>query len=1149
MPLHLHHSNAVESLVTELARQLHAHWPADPFEPVGIVVGSRGMERWLRHQLATHHGVATRLDFPFPRQAFDGAAALLFGTTQRADFWNLRADAQRRWQVDALGFALITLLRQFLSHADFAAVHRYLGEVPGEAVSPRELTFARQVAETLDRLMHERGSEATLWQADPERAPPQHRWLARLLHALESPEAPSPAQQLANLQRLRPLATGRRFHIFGLSTMGPGDVQRLDNIARSLNVHVYALAPSHVWWADVRTHAELRLALRRATNDTQRRQIEADLASQNPVLAALGGPSRDLQVQLEDIGYLEDEGVSRHVPSAGTLLGRLQAWIADAAPMPQAGPWPVQPADISFATHAAFGPTRQVEALRDQLLSLFAADPQLEPRHVIVMTPDIETYAPLVAAIFARRGLAVAVDSASSDHAPLLPAIPTAIADLGLRQTNALAEVLLQLLALAGERVTAAALLELLTLQPVRDKLEVQAEDLADIREMMATSGMRWAFDATDRHRHAEQPELDQNTIRFGLERLALGVLMPDPSDTLDVVAGMPMPLVPEPVAGRERIARLGKLIAFVREVQHQCVALEPARQAGTWSRDLIAALDRLTITTPAQAWLRTGVVDILHGLAQDAAHLDLPLSRTALLRWLQGRLDLPQKGDRAVASAVTVCALEPMRSVPFRVVALLGMDDGKFPRGTQAPGWDPFADGRRTGERDRREIDRHLLLEALLSARSHFWLFWSGRDVRTGKRLPAAVPVEELLETLGRLTGRTRDALVTAHPLQPWSPQEFRDDKPRGFDHGLLTAARTLDALRRGELEPRSAGLLARNDATLAPEPEQQMRISLDELANGLIAPQKLLLRTRMQLTLADEDATLETREPLELDSLRGWAERDRLLGTLLQQEREDGSLLTRAFAHAAGRGALPLQAGGRALLAEELAAAQRAVRRVHEIDGEAIDQPRVSLVLADGTTLSGDLAQVFGRDDHLLLHWVTASKQPNEKLQLRAWLALLAAQAAGLAVAAARVVGVDENDRKAERWFVAPPPEEARRLLSDLVAIWRAGRCQPLPLFARTSPALADVLLKDAVAPAASLQRVLAENWVGDDHASGDGDDPAILRLFGDEAPADLAHPAGPLSLRGLAERVWLPMLAHAVAPDAPEVASWLLPSPEGA
>ena len=56
----------------------------------------------------------------------------------------------------------------------------------------------------------------------------------------------------------------------------------------------------------------------------------------------------------------------------------------------------------------------------------------------------------------------------------------------------------------------------------------------------------------------------------------------------------------------------------------------------------------------------------------------------------------MPQKADRAVASAVTVCALEPMRSVPFRVVALLGMDDGQFPRGAQAPSWDPFADGRR---------------------------------------------------------------------------------------------------------------------------------------------------------------------------------------------------------------------------------------------------------------------------------------------------------------------------------------------------------------------------------------------------------------------------------------------------------------------
>ncbi len=1134
MALHLHRSNAVESLVAELAQQLHAHWPRDPFEPVGIVVGSRGMERWLRHQLATHHGIAARLDFPFPRQAFDGATALLADATTRADFWNHREVQQTRWQVDTLAFSLVPHLRHFLSHADFKAVQAYLGKDVDGPVSPRELTFARQVAEALDRLMHERGADAVSWQTTPEQAPPTHRWLAHLLHALGDPEAPSPAEQLQKLLKETVTSKPHRLHVFGLSTMGPGDVQRLGSIGKGLNVHVYVLAPSPVWWAHVNTRGDLRRKLRQQETDAARREVERDLASQNPVLAALGGPSRDLQVQLEELDYHEDERVPPLGIAAPGLLGQLQTWVGQAEALPRDAQWELANGDRSFVAHATYGPTRQVEALRDELLRLFAADPTLEPRHVLVMTPDIETYAPLVAAVFARSGL-----TSLTSKSTRLPTIPTAIADLGLRSTNPLAEVLLQVLTLAGERVTAAALLELLTLQPVRERLELAPEDLTDLRDLIADSGMRWAFDAADRHRHADQPELDQNTIRFGLERLALGVLLPDEAATLDVIPGLPMPITPEPVASTERVARVGKLIGFARQVQAFCESLRTPRTADVWANDLNQVLDVLTETAPTQAWLRASVIDVVQLLEKGAEPLGLPLERTALLRWLQGRFELPQKGDRAVASAVTVCALEPMRSVPFRVVALLGMDDGKFPRGSQVPGWDPFADGRRTGERDRREIDRHLLLEALLSARTHFWLFWSGRDVGTGKPLPAAVPVEELLETLGRLTGLPRERLVRSHPLQPWSPQEFAADDPQTFDHGLLLAARSLDALRRGSLEAQDSGLLALQDAVLAPEREQQSRLSVAHLADGLLTPQKLLLKTRMQLSLSEETTTLETREPLELGSLGGWAERDRLLNALLAPGGETPDLLQRAVAHAAGRGALPLEAGGGTLLAGELAAARRTAQRVAHLAWPACPAPDVALRLDDGTELYGNVPAAYEREGQRLLHWATASKQPNAKAQLTAWLTLLVARASGEPVAAARVAGSAEKNSDAETWFVPPTAEEAHALLVDLVTIWRAARNAPLPLFARTSPAAAAKLAADPEAP---LQAVLATAWTGGEYASGDADEPAVVRLFGAEPPRDLALADGPWSLRDLATRVWVPVIRGTVSPSAPEIAGWV-------
>ena len=191
---------------------------------------------------------------------------------------------------------------------------------------------------------------------------------------------------------------------------------------------------------------------------------------------------------------------------------------------------------------------------------------------------------------------------------------------------------------------------------------------------------MRWGFDGADRLRHG-QPELDQNTVRFGLERLALGALLPE---STELVPGLPMPLVPSPVGGQDRLALLGKLMAWLRAVEHHCEQLRQPRSPRQWSADLRQTLDDLTETTAKTGWLHTEVVQALEQLATEDS--DLPLDRTALQCWLAGRFDLPQHGDRPITGAIQVCALEPMRSVPFQVVALLGMDDGVFPRSSTPP-------------------------------------------------------------------------------------------------------------------------------------------------------------------------------------------------------------------------------------------------------------------------------------------------------------------------------------------------------------------------------------------------------------------------------------------------------------------------------
>jgi exodeoxyribonuclease V gamma subunit len=1231
MAIQLCRSHRAETLVVRLCAALRTHAPDDPFVPLPIVVGSRGMERWLRHEIATRLGIAAQLVFPFPRPALDGAAAWLLGGAEddAAPFWEQPGAAAdgAAWGPAALAFRVLPLLRAPSDPAWFEPVARYLSEGGGAAaggvapargprpVGARELAFAGEVAAVLDRLLHDRPKDALAWAAAPESAPPRHRWLAALLRdlgAVRDPASPALLHRALAGATLRP--TGRALFLFGLSTLGPGDRARIALLARALELHLFLLTPSDRWWADVRSRPEVCRAWRSVTDAAALRALEDELATANPLLSALGVPSRDLQVWLEslDDGYREadppeaepEEGAAAAAAGADaagaesgaeasaagggdaagpSLLARLQGWVLRAEPLAGAGPFPP---DDSVSFRSGFGALRQCEVLRDELLGWFAADPTLEPRHVLVMTPDIETYAPLVAAVFARRGLAAVAGSG----ARTLPAIPAAIADLGLRRTNPVAEVLLQALELAGERVTASRLLDFLALEPVRLRFGLAPADLADLRELVRASGLRWGLDGADRTA-VDQPALDQNTVRFALERLALGVLMGDEDRAgLGTVPGcaphLP-PAVPLEVEGRERVARFGQLAAVVRQLAAQRRAWAAPGSAAAWRDRLRAALDALAATSARSAWLRTEVDQRLDELARAAAALDgggpdgagagaaatgdgggTPLDRVAVLRWLQGGFELPQRGDRPITGAVTVCALEPMRSVPFRVIALLGMDDGRFPRGGPPRTWDPFSD-RQPGERDRRTIDRHLLLEALLSARERLIVLWAGRDVRSGEELPAAVPVEELLEVVVALTGRERSALVREDPLQPWSgvcfgvaPDQVEPPPPRSFDERMAHAARELDRIARGEAAPTPVGLLASGDDELPPEDAPARRIDLRTLAEGLVAPQRALLRDRLGLRLGVYDDRVADREPIELDELDAWGLRDRLLPVVRRPDAPDDEHVLDAFAaRLAGEGVLPIAAGGRRQLRDELDGARQAVAHFAAVAGQPGAAPLALAVRLDADTeLFGSAADVRWRGERCLLEWLTASRTPNDRLQLLAWLHVLVAAAMGAPVVGARLVGAGTAARaaRAAGQFLAwdGSPDSARALLADAVAVWRGARRRPLKLFRRTSGGLADVLagvpddeprpLSDPDVRGAAFKAVRT-GWEGAFQRAGDRDDVWVAPCFGGYDPVrdlDDPHPEG---LVALARRVWLPAKRAATA-GAALAEEWAGPAARG-
>jgi exodeoxyribonuclease V gamma subunit len=1108
MSLYVYRSQRMDELAAMLGAWLSDAWPDDPFEPVPLVVGSRGMERWLRHELATRFGGVAELEFLFPRAAFEAVARWLLAPEERGAptptpssaelLWRLRPAGADPWSGATLALHVLSSIRARLTEPSFERVRRYLGGTE-DPVRARELAFAAQVAGTVERLLHDRPGDALAWLSGARAPDPEHAWLAELLGDLHRAIAePSPAERLRALEVLPASGLTRVLPVFGLSTLRPGDKRRLAALARHVDLHVFALAPSSVWWADHHGPRDLRRALDPAASEDELGDVRAEVERQNSLLAANGGPSRELQRWLEELDYAEPCEPAP-LPPPTSLLRELHAWIDRAGDCPARSAWSRHAGDRSIEVHACHGALRQCEALRDELLRRFAADPTLEPRDVLVMALDLATYAPLLAAVFARR-----------QAEPAVPAIPVYIADLGLRSTNAVADALLQTLALATERGTATRLLGVLASRPVRARFGIAEADVGELGAMVADAGLRWAWDAADRRAH-DQPELDQNTVRFALERLALGVLMPDPGGQAFVpsrVEGFG-PAVPVELGSREQVARFGRLARVCATLEGVRARVERPASAGAWRERLGALLDELTLVEGDEAWLRGQVDQTLAELLPDGASDGLLFDLTAIVALLTDAFELPQHGDRPITGAVTVCALEPMRSVPFRVIAVLGLDDGQFPRAGRPPAWDPFASPR-VGEYDRRTVDRHLFLEAVLCAQEALLLFGTGFEPKRGERVPLSVVASELVEILAGGLGTKPSELVVEHPLQPWSAQAFADDARRPFD---ALWARALNASRG----PRAAaGLAATALGAEWPREEPPRRLMASELARALCRPQAELLRRRLGLQLDPEDSRLLDREPLDQGTRESWAVRDAMLRELARGSEGDLDVFEQ---RSRGEGTLPLGGAGRRSLERCGRDASDAYASARALGGVGIELGSLARVV-DGLELVARPTDVRQLGERRAFVWTTASKNPNEQLQLTAWVTLLIARASDEPVDRAVVVGCG-----AALVLTAPEPEPAHAILEELVRTWRRVRGGVSLLLPRVSKKLVVARRKDALSSAEDLVLQANREWEGSKDSRGALHDPYVKALFGELDIDDLAAHA--TELVAVAEGVWGPLV----------------------
>lgn len=1116
----------VEALAELLVRSLEADMPADPVDPVEIVVGSRGMSRWLTARIATlsSAGIAANLAFPFPNEAIAARVAEILGEPEAI----AAADA---WEPDRLVWSVLEALAAHADDPDFAPLYRWLA-AGGSPIpfGPRAVGLARELAEVLDRVTRYRADllRAGTLSGSPGVQPFLPKLLSHLEHRLGATHF---AVQLARLSGAAPgPMPAPTLRLFGFSTLPPFTLEALAHLARHGRVELYAFVPSTEYIADDLSRERFRGLSRRLVQlgrDEAAAELRTVFSGQNPLLTSLGRLSRDFQAVVEAAceGY---ESLDADLPpsapiaaapaAAPSVLGALQAHLRAAAPPSALAAVLAETGlDDSVQLHRAWGALRQVEGLRDVLLHLFdptRAGPAgpLAPRDVLVMTPDLATFAPLVAAVFG------AGRDAPRDHdgwgASGGPRIPVAIADLGLRALNPVADALLRVLALADHRLVVSGLLDLLALEPVRLRFELEASDLELAARAFLESAMRWGRDAADREAHGLPGDDDAHTLLFGLRRLARGLVQAaDPDVWEDVWEGG---IAPVDVFEGGDAAVVGRVLHFVRTLMAQAAALSAPRAPAAWREALLEALGDLTTTKPEAAFLLTRVraeLDLL--LETDGFDGDLTLG--GLRRWLEGRFEAPVSGERTSRGAVTLTSLAPMRSVPYRAIVLLGMDEGVFPRDVTSPGFDPTAAAPRVGDRSARDEDLHLFLEAVLSARERLIITWTGHDERTGEARAPALPVSILLDTLTAACPGREARLVLDHPLQPFSPAAFTPERP---SHDRT--ARAVAAALARPLAARARGLLFEGGEVLPPPdvaPGHE-ELQLSELTQWIRRPVRELLRRRLGVAFGAGEVALVDRELVELDALEVWKLRDELLATATRGPEADPR---RIEARLRAEGRLPTGGAGarafRAAFADVLPVLEGSeVARMRAAALASDGRDRVALRLPLGSvTLVGEVRGVCARQDDgggVLLR--LSHDDPTKKARhiLAGWLDLLAVAASEGGEWSLEIHGRRAGPRgPSHAVLTLSAPEEPRAVLLDLLAFRAEAMCRPLRFDEELSMAEAKQKFSD-----------VEDAW----KKRQERGDPWLEAVFGEEGPHrestldDVPHP----EFQALAARVFEPL-----------------------
>ncbi|MCV1185276.1 exodeoxyribonuclease V subunit gamma [Escherichia coli] len=1034
--LRVYHSNRLDVLEALMEFIVERERLDDPFEPEMILVQSTGMAQWLQMTLSQKFGIAANIDFPLPASFIWDMFVRVLPEIPKESAFNKQS----------MSWKLMTLLPQLLEREDFTLLRHYLTD---DSDKRKLFQLSSKAADLFDQYLVYRPDWLAQWETGHlvEGLGEAQAWQAPLWKALVeyTDELGQPRWHRANLyQRFIetlesattcPPGLPSRVFICGISALPPVYLQALQALGKHIEIHLLFTNPCRYYWGDIKDPAYLaKLLTRQRRHSFEDRKLplfrDSENAGQlfnsdgeqdvgNPLLASWGKLGRDYIYLLSDLESSQELDAFVDV-TPDNLLHNIQSDILELENRAVAGvnieefsrsdnKRPLDPLDSSITFHVCHSPQREVEVLHDRLLAMLEEDPTLTPRDIIVMVADIDSYSPFIQAVFG---------SAPADRY-----LPYAISDRRARQSHPVLEAFISLLSLPDSRFVSEDVLALLDVPVLAARFDITEEGLRYLRQWVNESGIRWGID-DDNVRELELPATGQHTWRFGLTRMLLGYAM-------ESAQGEWQSVLPYDESSGLIAELVGHLASLLMQLNIWRRGLAQERPLEEWlpvCRDMLNAFflpdaeTEAAMTLIEQQW-QAIIAEGLGAQYGDAVPLSLLRDELAL------RLDQERISQRFLAGPVNICTLMPMRSIPFKVVCLLGMNDGVYPRQLAPLGFDLMSQKPKRGDRSRRDDDRYLFLEALISAQQKLYISYIGRSIQDNSERFPSVLVQELIDYIGQshyLPGdealncdeseaRVKAHLTCLHTRMPFDPQNYQPGERQSYAREWLPAASQVGKAHSEFVQPLPFTL-----------PET---VPLETLQRFWAHPVRAFFQMRLQVNFRTEDSEIPDTEPFILEGLSRYQINQQLLNVLVEQD--DAERLFRRFRAA---GDLPYGAFGEIFWETQCQEMQQLADRVI-----ACRQPGQSMEIdlaCNGVQITGWLPQV---QPDGLLRWRPSLLSVAQGMQL--WLEHLVYCASG---------GNGESRlflRKDGEWRFPPlAAEQALHYLSQLIEGYREGMSAPL-------------------------------------------------------------------------------------------------------